>query len=85
MKKLNPNVSEVINDLLALDRDEGVEALIVLADTQSGTSVKVMLDGISSQELFALIGTIEQLKLRLLSIASRGGMEVDDDDAKGMH
>lgn len=69
-------VKDSINDLMEFD--EKVTALMVIIDTPEGTAVKFGADGATRQNLFAIIGTIEQVKLRILDMLAR-----DDDDDEG--
>ena len=65
-----------IDDLMEFD-DKAI-ALLMLIDTDEGMAVKFGADGASRQSLLAIIGTIEQVKLRILDMLSR-----DDDDDEG--
>ena len=69
-------VKDSINDLMEFD--EKTISLLVLIDTDEGMAVKFGADGATRQNLFAMIGTIEQVKLRILDMLNR-----DDDDDEG--
>lgn len=79
-KKLEDVKSSMVRDSIddLMEFDDKAIALLMLIDTDEGMAVKFGADGASRQNLFAIIGTLEQVKLRILDMLNR-----DDDDDEG--
>lgn len=79
-KKLEDVKSSMVRDSIddLMEFDDKAISLLMIIDTDEGMAVKFGADGASRQNLFAIIGTLEQVKLRILDMLNR-----DDDDDEG--
>lgn len=71
-------VKNVVQELM--DIDDKCTGLIVIADTERGQMVRFGADGATRQDLLALIGILEDIKISILATLNKNRGDGDEGD-----